>query len=212
MKNLQCAKLLTNNLKLCAGVFVLLLAFQGFIFAQRSSAINSPRERDLRAREMDLRNAERPVKPPSTEREKKLLFEQVSDNFKRIQILNNELMKAAATEEHLDYKRISASADEVSKRANQMQLLLALPPAEEAKTNRKGPDQLDDKQLRLLIAKLDNAVASFVNNALFRNPLVNDIQLAAKASRDLVSIVELSRIVNKSAKSLDKTSVTKPKM
>ncbi|MBA3439817.1 MAG: hypothetical protein H0T92_08110 [Pyrinomonadaceae bacterium] len=177
---------------------------------QRPAPGPSMRERELHDREMGLRNIGREIKVPTNERQQKLLFEQNKENFKRIQLLNNELMRAASVSNALNYQRVADKAAEVRKRANQLKSALPLPPPESGQMTRQSPqDTLDDKQLRALLSKLDQTIADFVVNPVFRQPLINDKHLN-KASLDLETIAELSRSISKAAEKLHKKSAVKP--
>ena len=60
------------------------------------------------------------------------------------------------------------------------------------------------KELRDMLSKLDSRIVSFVTNPYFRHPKVLDNELITRASRDLETIIELSRSIRKSAESLNR--------
>ncbi len=186
-----------------AGVFVFLAATP--LIAQRPQADSSM---DLGQREMILRNIGKEAPPPSSERELKLLFERVSNNFKRIQILDNELRRTVLASNTFDYQRIITAVEEIEKRAKDLRLYLRLP-APNNKPTGQQPRQLEslnDQQLKALLMKLDRTINSFVTNPVFQNPLLNNVQQSNKASNDLALIIDLSGSIGQTAKRLRKTN------
>ena len=73
----------------------------------------SARERDLMNRELGLRNLER-VDRRSPE-ERRLAMAKIKEDFKQIQVLNNDVMRSLASGQTPDYKLIVKATDEIRK-------------------------------------------------------------------------------------------------
>jgi len=123
----------------------------------------------------------------------------------RIQVIKNEMMRAISINNALDYRRILETAAEIKKRANRLKTNLALPEPEDNEKNQsiQKENASDSEQVKASLLRLDNSIQSFVTNPLFQKPVI-DIQLAAKASCNLESIIELSTSIKKSAERLKK--------
>lgn len=135
-------------------------------------------------------------------------LKQMSEDFTRLQLLNGELMKAASNNgAPLDYKWLVAGATEVHKRAARLRNNLVLGGGEKAggKNQRrleKLPDAATDKDVRTLILALGERINSFVTNPYFKIPLTVNPQHIEAASRDLRSIIEISKEAGKVADKL----------
>jgi hypothetical protein len=102
----------------------------------------------------------------------------------------------------LDYQRIAKAAGDINKRATRLKSNL-FPP-----TDKDSAKQIEEKidtqrDFRLLLIALDNAVIGFVHNPMFENLRVVNSQDSDKAQQDLESIIKLSKEVNKRAKARD---------
>ena len=165
------------------------------------SAHNDPaaaRIRDEQRREMQLRGtgvaAER-----ADEMSVKAAVEQLNQDFKRIQVIRNEIAHALKVEGVLDFKRVSGQAAEVRKRALRMQAYLALRgPDADAKAG-AGQAEYDDRGMEDALVRLCKRIDSFVANPRFTSPDVVDVDATAKASRDLREIIALSGDIRSSA-------------
>lgn len=169
--------------------------------------------RDLRDREAALRTRAAAEVKPAYEPNPALRLEQIKDDYGRIQMLNNELRRAAHSAAAPDYKRIASAAADVRKRASRLRANLAFPePDEEADAREdsdKDPDATrkdaeasdDDARVKTFLTSLDESVVSFVNNPVFRSSAL-DAPQAARASRDLARIIELSAEIRKAAERL----------
>jgi len=137
-------------------------------------------------------------------RQQLLALEQVKEDFTRIQVLANEMMRTISVGNALDYKRISDTTAEIRKRASRLKANLALPESEYEPKHQKDQDALDSGQVRKELLKLDDSIMSFVKSPHFRNPGVADAEHSFKAAGDLENIIELSSSIRKSAEKLSK--------
>jgi hypothetical protein len=152
---------------------------------------DAERIRDEQQREMQLRGRgteaarvdERPVKTA---------VEQLNQDFKRIQVIRNDIAHALKVEGVLDYKRLSGQAAEVRKRATRMQTYLALRVPDAGEKTDAGQAGYDEREMKDALVRLCKRIDSFVANPRFTSPDVVDVDGTAKARRDLQEIIALS--------------------
>ena len=184
--------------------------------AQRPTTAGAPGNRDpfsgareRRNREAMLRGTEmKPGEAKGDPRAVEAAVEQVKEDFKRIQILRNELVRSLRAEGAFDYKIISEKTGEIHKRAHRLQKLLAVPnpEAEQATREEKPPRELAGAQLKSALVTLCKQIESFVENPVFKMPGVVNIEQSARASQDLEEIIHLSADIKKGAERLDKAA------
>src|SRR5947209_17010874 len=104
------------------------------------------------------------------ERSVKAAAEQLNQDFKRIQVIRNDIAHALKVEGVLDYKRVSGQAAEVRKRALRMQTYLALRGKEEDEKERAGQADYDEGEMKAALVKLCKRIDSFVANPRFTSP------------------------------------------
>jgi hypothetical protein len=189
-----------------AGALVLSASSAGAArqFAPAPSARRNPdveRIRDQQRREMGLRRGTEEAGHPPDERAVKAAAKQLGEDFRRIQVIRNDVARALAAGGALDLARVSEQAAEVRKRALRMQSYLALGDQrgddrqqQHAATAAPGEGQLKDALVRLC-----KRIDSFVANPRFKSPDVVDVEGNAKAGRDLREIIALSSAVRDGA-------------
>lgn len=197
----------------------ILLSLQAVCLAQAAGVgISAPRIdpaaeriRDEQQRQMALRSGgRRGGEAHADERAVKAAAEQLNDDFKRVQVIRNDLARAVTSGSALDFKHLSDEAAEVRKRSQRMQTYLAL--REEGDAEKKheetdadaDADALDEKSLRESLVRLCHRIDSFVANPRFKSPEVVNIDANAKAARDLREIIALSRQIKGGAERLRK--------
>jgi hypothetical protein len=139
-------------------------------------------------------------------------IEQTKQDFKRIQLLRNELVDRLVAKQPLDYKLLSNQAEEINKRANRLKSFLMKPaaaaevkPGEEKRPDATQPEY-DEAALKAALVKLCNTIHSFTANPMFQNPGVVAAEQPAKAGGELLTIIELSENIKKNAGRLAKAS------
>src|SRR5919112_3308527 len=87
---------------------------------------------------------------PPDERAVKAAAEQLNEDFKRVQVIRNDLARAVTSGGALDFKRLSEEAAEVRKRSLRMQTYLALREEGDAAKQHEEADAAapDEKHLR----------------------------------------------------------------
>jgi hypothetical protein len=164
----------------------------------------SERDRNLLERETQLTMIEKDRKR-AVKNDPKLAFAQIKEDFRRLQILNNDVLRAVSSGGEADYKSISDSAKEIKKRAARLKLNLVFPEAEkdERPPSLQPPDASD---LKPSVAALDTLIFSFVSNPIFKEVGVVNAKLGIRARHDLEGIIELSEMVRKNAEKMSRSA------
>lgn len=161
------------------------------------------RERETRQREILRQSLGKRPQRAANLMYVQAVIAQVKQDFERIQVARNEIVRATSIGNALDYKFISERTGEIKKRASRLEGNLALPDPEGAEKSRNGVE-LSEMQIRPALLTLCNRIESFVKSPLFETPGVIDVEHSVKASGDLKSILELSGSIRKSAERLTK--------
>ncbi|HKO59729.1 MAG TPA: hypothetical protein VJV03_01100 [Pyrinomonadaceae bacterium] len=160
----------------------------------------SVRERQFRMLEMELEAAN-----ARTPEEQKLALEQIAEDYKQIQLINNKMMAASIPAREPNFLNISQSLSEIRKLANRLRNNLRLPNVE---TDAKDEYQraVDTARLKSNLLALDKSIMTFVGNAIFKNPDVMNLEEAKNARRELETIIRNSQLIAKDAEVLNKSS------
>jgi len=132
------------------------------------------------------------------------LLPQIQEDFRRLQIVNNEMMQTVFVTKSLDYRLISASTEEIKRRALRLRQSLLLPKISSNEENQKFHEVSTSEQLKASLLLLDHSVMSFVTNPLFKLPNVIDPKLAETATVDLESIIKFSDTIRRDVEKLSK--------
>jgi len=194
------------TLRILAAI-VFALALVPAVMAQSARDV----ERAENERDLDLRSWNLKILQLQHERESKgrppvkQALAQLQDDFSHLQIVNKNLLRAALNNNTLDLKFVSKSVAEIRKRAERLNLNLALPEAGK-RNGQPGIETLaSPQQLKPAVLRLGRLIFSFVDNPFFKEASVVDTQLTTKARRDLEDIIELSGQIKKSSEQLSKT-------
>lgn len=161
--------------------------------------------RDRQQREASLRGAEMmPGKRQPDPRRSQQLLKQVSEDYKQLQVIRNEMIRALTADMPLDYKNIVERTAEINKRASRLKEALALRSPDEDLKKQSPSTNLNDGELKEALINLCNGIITFVESPVFKSPGVVDVQETAKASRLLHSIINLSGGIKKQAGKLGK--------
>ena len=172
------------------------------VTAQRSRTRSMAGERaaakaaDLEAyqREMRLRNLDGQNKQ-ATEKQQRLALVQIKEDFERMQVVNNEMMRVVVKSSTLDHKLVSQSLEEINKRARRLKENLKMQDYEVTGAGEEKAATVADVKASLVT--LDDFIMSFVKSPLFQNPQVIDTNQRAKAGSDLAKIIGMSRDAKK---------------
>lgn len=174
--------------------------------ANRSAERNSEARHADQMREMEIKRLEgtiagRADRAPAP----RPMLEQIGEDFRRMQIANNEMMRAIFTHgapPALDYERISKATAEINRRAARLRVNLQLPDQSRDDARDAGQGIPGEKEMRSSLLSLDELIMGFVNNPTFRARGVLDAQHSARASRDLSDIIKLSQKIKQRAEKL----------
>lgn len=200
---------------LTAASVALMLAFSTSLRAQGRNPIDVfNAERARQRAEAEQRRAlehilDGDIKPTVVDtRQKTMLMAQIKEDFHRIQVINNEMLRTAFTGRTPDYDSLSEKASDLKRRASRLRSIIKLPPPrDEKKKNLNSEAAVDNKAFKVSLVMLRDLIGSFVNNPYFqKKPGVIDVEQSDKASSDLRDIIELCEVIKKSAKRLDRTS------
>jgi hypothetical protein len=162
------------------------------------------RIRDEQQREMQLRNVGESEGARTDERAVRAAAKQLGEDFKRIQVIRNDVARSVVSGGALDFSRIAEQAAEVRKRALRMQGNLGLRPPEGDGGVRPAQTGYDERQMRDALAKLCHRIDNFVANPRFKSSSVVDVKGTQSASRDIQEIISLSENIKNSAESLSR--------
>ncbi|MFL6208681.1 MAG: hypothetical protein ACJ74W_07495 [Pyrinomonadaceae bacterium] len=174
---------------------------------QQSNSRNAlDRVLSKRGREFNDRVMDRELHRPANPEEERLALAQIKEDYVRIQVVNHDLAQATAhAAGALDLKAVAKCAAEIKKRAGRLKYNLVLPKPG-AVANGPEPTGTEIEQLQSALSTLSDLIVGFVNNPLFKEVNVVDVQSSFKARRDLEQIIALSEHVKKSSEKLDKAA------
>lgn len=192
------------------GLFVLALATETQAQRNPVDVFNAERarqrEEDEHRRRFEHIKDEGFKKPAVVDpRLKQALLAQIKEDFSLIQVLNNEMIRVAFADQ-LDYELLAGKAADLKRRATRLRESIRFYELKDEKKNQTYQDASNTTQLKQSLLTLRRLINRFVNSPFFQKPGVMDVQQSAQTSRDLRDIIELSDIIKRSSKKLDKTS------
>ena len=132
------------------------------------------------------------------------LFPQINEDFQRIQVIHNEIVRMLQPDKGLNYDRLVDLTGDMKKRSARLRENLALPQPEKTNTPPTHADAVDESHLKKTIADLHDVIVNFVANPLFKNLGVVDAKVVDAAGENLDDIIGLSEEIKKEAKLLSK--------
>lgn len=183
---------------------LLLLTVLGFpVIARSQSGIRESRQS---ADEYD-RTINRMKNDAKAVSERRLnLFPQINEDFQRIQVIHNEIVRMLQPDKGLQYERLAELTDDMKKRTVRLRDNLALPEREKTEQQPIHSDAVDDKHLKQSIGTLHELIVTFVSNPLFKNLGVLDAKVIDVANDNLDGIIDISDEIKREAKILSKSS------
>lgn len=134
------------------------------------------------------------------------LFPQINDDFQRIQIIHNEIVRMLQPDKSLDYDRLAELTDDMKKRSARLRENLALPEPEETAEKPTHSEAIDESHMMKNIVALHDLVVSFVGNPIFKNLGVVDATVINSATENLADIIDISDEIKREAKMLGKSA------
>lgn len=171
---------------------------------QPSDKVNRERlrQQDMSRREYQLRNFG--TEPPKKSDRKQLeaLMLQTEQDFNRILLLHNQIVRAVSSDQPLDYTFVSEAAAEIKKRASRLQGTLALQESNEQQKHSAKLAEIEGGQLKDALLLLCKEIKLFVTNPVIETPGTVNADQLEKARYDLAAIVRLSGEIKKDADKL----------
>ncbi|HSS21016.1 MAG TPA: hypothetical protein VLL54_13155 [Pyrinomonadaceae bacterium] len=166
------------------------------------------RQRDLKLLDRSMRAREETKTTPR--RDPKVVNAEIAEDFTRIQVIDNDLLAAAAGSAPLNLEVVVKSAAELAERTKRLGENLGHPEAEKGDKPTHLEPATDLEQLKLSLASLDKLLTEFTHNPLFTDANTRDAELLVKARRDLADLTALSEHIKKDAEALSKTAKQSP--
>jgi hypothetical protein len=166
--------------------------------------VNTERQRqqEMSNREYKLRNLGNEPGGPADDREKKALMAQVEQDFNRILLLHNQIVRAIKSDAPLDYGFLFDASGEIKKRSTRLQATLVLGQTTEEKEQSPERTEFDKDQMKPELLTLCKHIKNFVTNPIIETPGTVDAVNLEKAKRDLANIINLSGLIRKHADQL----------
>jgi hypothetical protein len=198
-----------NSLFLAALLLLFLtIAVQGQAPGPPGDRSNPERDRqqDRSQREWQLRNFG--LEPPKTEdpekRKLKAVGEQIDQDFNRILVLHNKIVRAVTSEKALKFDFISEATGEINKRASRLQSTLGLREPDAAEKKAETSTNAALPELKTALLTLCKQIESFVTNPVIEKPGTINADELVRARRDLEKIISLSDQIQKESINRDK--------
>ena len=208
------ASLAASLIRLAAGL-CLLIALAGAASARQPGRVTgapapgtaSPKQQAIerQGREAMLRGAEMLSRPAEDQRGLQAAAEQLKQDFKRIQVLRNDLARQLESDGELDYKVIADTAGELNKRANRLGSYMMPQTSGVHEEKPRSEIELDGALMKSALVTLCRRIDSFTGNPIFKVLDVVDVEQAARAGGDLRGIIRLSARVKDGAERMHKT-------
>ena len=151
---------------------------------------------EVTSRGWALTNMKGDVKVGPSPREKLLAQVAVRNDFRKLQVVNNDLMKRVfkpANTQPITEKEIRSRLGEIKKLAERLRESFALPKIE-------AEEPANNLALRPGLLQLDEAIIRFVDNPSFKELRVYDAELASQAAKDLDEVTRLAEALRKLTK------------
>jgi len=183
---------------------VLLTVFAAAVVARSQTRYPGPEARENN-RSMDeydrtLNRMKNDAKAASERR--RSLFPQINEDFQRIQVIHNEIVRMLQPDKGLNYDRLADLTGDMKKRGARLRENLSLPEPDKTESDHVESQTIDEAHIKTTIADLHDAVARFVANPIFKNLGVVDAKVIDAATKDLDNMIDLSDEIKKEAKTL----------
>lgn len=155
---------------------------------------------DLKGRSNEMERVSRDAKKPDSRRSENPSapnFEQIKEDFERIQIINGDVLQAPVPSGGHNYERISESASELNTRA--IRLRSNLFPPKPGKESKDKQPQAEEQDLKSLLSSLDDSINSFAHSPMFQNTKVVTPEDSATAQKNLDAVIKISARIRNEA-------------
>jgi hypothetical protein len=177
--------------RLCAPVFCITLLLLSVSNSQAQLPVKEQGHRGW-----SLSSVRREATTDRLAREKLLAQLAQRNDFRKLQVVNNDLMKRVfkpTGTQNITPKEIGSKLGEIKKIAERLRESFAFP-----KIEADGP--ANDLALRPGLLQLDEAIIRFVDNPSFRELRVYDTEQASQAAKDLNEVARLAEALRRLTK------------
>lgn len=199
------------KVKNCCTILLLLLISAGVAKIGRSQSGSPPGAQDIREdrRSMDeydrtLNRMKNDAKAANERRRN--LFPQINEDFQRIQVIHNEMVRMLQPDKNLNYGRLAELTEDMKKRGSRLRENLSLPEPQKDAAKSSNSEPVDESDVKKKIVALHDLILTFVANPLFKNLGVVDANVIKTATENLNHIIDVSDEIKREAKVLSKSS------
>jgi hypothetical protein len=196
-----------KNSRTLRGVWLIALipAFVVAASAQRGGSRPNPEAtrrtiNDETFRELMNKERETPIAGRDNSDATQALLKQITDDFKALQNINNKMMADVFAKEAINYDGTSAAIAQINTKATRLKNNLSLPNLKEVK--KKDLSVSGAKEFKSALLVMDHSIMSFVNNPIFQQRNLMEVETATRASQDLADVIAFSATLKKIADNL----------
>jgi hypothetical protein len=175
--------------------FLVCAAFPAMLTAQQDDIREWESRRDALERIAEARHGPSP-------RVRGLIIPQHNPDFRRIQVLGDQLRQATVQGGVLDLEFVAKSASEINKCAKRLRYGLALQKSEMSSRFPTAQAETEHDQVRSSLKVLGELIDAFVNDPAFKDSRMVNAKSWVNAGRELDEIIELSSGLKKSSSKL----------
>ncbi|HEY0728027.1 MAG TPA: hypothetical protein VGD38_08175 [Pyrinomonadaceae bacterium] len=193
----------------CCAIVLFSLLFVGFAKVVKSQSLfpgQTIRERNRAMDEHDRTINRMKNDAKAAKERRRNLFPQINEDFQRIQVIHNEIVRMIQPDKNLDYNRLADLTDDMKKRGARLRENLALAEPDKTETKPAHTEAVDESHIKTIIVALHDQVVSFVANPLFKNLGVVDAKIIDSATENLNKIIDISDEIKREAKTLGKSA------
>ena len=129
---------------------------------------------------------------------------EIKKDFLEIQIVTNQLLQTVRSQPGLNFKYISHTAGKIKTLAGRLDSNLGLRESERAE--QRADYEFSETALKSSLSSLHRLVRSFVENPIFKEKNVFDVQETKRAKQDVKRIIAVSDQIKETAKKLNKNA------
>ena len=167
------------------------------------------RQRDMRLLNKTMNPSDAEKKNAPKRRDPKVVMAEITEDFTRLQEVNNDLGKAVDGPGPFNLDFVIKSTAELMERSQRFSDNLGRPEPDKNSKPEKLEELTDIKQLKHALAALGILIDDFAHNPLFTDPTTRNAESLVRARRDLVEIHTQSEHIKKSAEQLSKAPTGK---
>ena len=185
-------------------VLVTILSAAGVARSQYPGTAIRERNRVMDDHDRDINRMKNDAKAANERRRN--LFPQINEDFQRIQVIHNEIVRLLQSDKGLNYSRLAELTDDMKKRGTRLRENLALPEREKTDQHPAHSETVDETHMKKTIVTLHDLVVTFVASPIFKNLGVVDAKVIEDARDNLDQLIDVSDEIKREAKTLGKSA------